>query len=99
MALVSWRSSEPPAGTRTSELLATGEPASGEILDVRTTGGFLDARPMVQFLVRVRTAEAPELEIVVIQSVPRRMLAEMTPGTSVELRLSPDRAAAAIVLG
>jgi hypothetical protein len=98
--LVMWavarRAPEVPAGTRTSELLESGEPASGEIMERRLAGGFLDTRPMVHFLVQVNTSDGEELRLIVTQAIPRRALGGLVPGRRVGIRLSADRATGAI---
>jgi hypothetical protein len=97
---VAWRSSGQPKPIRTSEILAHGTPAEAEILSVRPLGSILDLRPMVRFVLRV-TAEpdyAP-FELEVIQSLPRGAVRDFHQGERVEVRLTPDRSAGAVVWG
>jgi hypothetical protein len=94
---VSWRNrtDEPPV--LTSDILAHGTAAQAEIVAFKTYGGFLDGRPMVRFGLRITTADGP-LELVVTQSIPRQVLRGLQKGDQVEVRVSADRTAAAIVL-
>ena len=95
VALVQWRSPDVPAEHLTSELLRDGTPANGTLVEWHITGqSFLDRRPMVDFRVAVREDE-PELSIT--QSVPRDVLRHMKPGMPVEVRLSKDGLAGAVV--
>jgi len=96
---ISWRSGRGPAPVRTSEVLATGDPARADVLSIRSMGGLLDARPMVRFGLRIDTPDGADLELEVTQSVPRSVLREVQIGDRVEVRLTPDRSHAAIVLG
>lgn len=88
------RSPDVPAGLRTSSLLADGEPATGELLDwkVKSTV-FMDRRPMVAMRIAVRDAG----ELNVTQAIPRPLLAALQEGMTLDLRLSPDGAAAAVI--
>jgi hypothetical protein len=102
MGLVSWRSQGVVPAHRISALLEHGEPGRAEVLDLRTLGSFLDARPMVAFRLAVRPGLAGEdveaFELVVTQSVPRRVAAALQPGMVLEIRLSPDHTVGAIVM-
>jgi len=99
IAFVSWRSSGGPAPVRTSDVLAHGDPAEADVLSVKALGGFLDVRPMVKMGLRIRVPDASPFELEVTQSIPRGMLSELREGTVVEVRVTPDRATAAVVLG
>lgn len=81
----------------TSDVLATGEPAQAEITAVKSFGGFLDTRPMVRFGLRVAGADGP-YDIDATQSVPRRLLRDLHPGSVVHVRVTADHASAALVL-
>jgi hypothetical protein len=95
---VAWRSSGQPRPVRTSEILAHGIPAQAEVLSVRQLGGPLDTRPMVRFMLRVTGgADGAPFELEVIQSLPRGVVREFRPGDLVEVRLTPDRSAGAVV--
>jgi hypothetical protein len=96
VALVARRSPSMPAGYRTSELLAHGEAASGELVEWANKGLLLDRRPMVAMRVRVDVGEPFELTIT--QSVARADLARLQAGMTVDLRLSPDHRVGAVVL-
>jgi hypothetical protein len=95
---VAWRNSGGPKPVLTSDILAHGIPARAEILSVRQLGTLLDVRPMVRFMLRVTVPEdgAP-FELEVIQSLPRYAVRDFRPGDRVEVRLTPDRAAGAVV--
>jgi hypothetical protein len=95
---VAWRSSGQPKPVRTSEILAHGIPAQAEVLSVRQLGGPLDTRPMVRFMLQVTggTDGAP-FDLEVIQSLPRGAVREFRPGDRVEIRLTPDLSAGAVV--
>lgn len=100
IAFVSWRSQGGPAPVRISELLAGGEPAEGEVLAVSPLGSILDARPMLEVRLRVRTAgSSAPFDLDVTQSVPRRVASRLRQGDVVELRVSADHSAGALVLG
>jgi hypothetical protein len=93
---VSWRSREQTPPVRTSDVLATGQAASGEVLAIKNFGGFLDVRPMVRFTLRVADAGEP-FELEVTQSIPRPLLRDIATGDVVEIRLTPDHQNGAIV--
>lgn len=96
VALVEWRSPDVPAEHLTSELLRDGTHANGTLLEWHITGqSFLDRRPMVDFRVAVHEDEPAELSIT--QSVPRDLLHRMKRGMPVEVRLSKDGVAGALV--
>jgi hypothetical protein len=94
---VSWRADGQTPPVRTSEVLATGDEASGEIVNIKTFGGFLDTRPMVRFALRV-TADGEPFDLDVTQSIPRSTLRDLSRGDVVKLRVTRDRRAGAIVL-
>jgi hypothetical protein len=98
IAVVSWRSSSDPPPVRTSVIVATGYPATAEVLSIKAVGLFLDVRPMVRFLLRVNAGpdEAP-FELEVIQSLPRAVVRAIQTGDLVEVRVTADRSAGAIV--
>ncbi len=98
--LVAWRWSRGPQPVLTSEILAGGLPAEAEILSVRPLGTFLDVRPMVRFQLLVMVApEEDRFELEVVQSFPRGVLRDFRPGDIVEIRITEDRSAGAIVWG
>ena len=98
IAFVSWRASGGPPPIRTSEVLATGEAGSAEVLAVKPMGGFLDPRPMVRMDLRVRVGATEEFELQVTQSIPRGRLRDIRPGETVEVRVTGDRSAGAVLL-
>jgi hypothetical protein len=98
--LVSWRSSGGPKPVLTSEILSQGVPAEARIISVKTLGGagFLDPRPMVRFMLMVTANRDEEpFELEVVQSFPRAATRELRPGELVEIRLTPDHTAGAIL--
>ena len=97
--LVSWRSRNwPKPPLLTSEILATGERAEGEIVSVRNLGTIVDLRPMVKVVLNVVTRDGGDpFELEVVQSFPRSVVYGLRPGERVEVRLSPDRTAGAVV--
>jgi hypothetical protein len=100
IALVSWRSSGGPTPIRTSTILATGQPAEAEVLAVKAMGTIVDMRPMVRFSLRVKTGPDEEpFELQVVQSLPRAAIRDIRPGDVVEVRLTADRSAGAVVWG
>jgi len=98
IAFVSWRSKGGPAPVRTSDILATGDPGEAEVLTVKAMGGFLDARPMVRMGLRVQAGGSAPFDLEVTQSIPRGSLRDIRPGVRVEVRVTPDRSRAAVVL-
>lgn len=96
--LVGWRTSKGPRPVLTSEILATGQPARGEILEVRSLGTILDVKPMVRFRLRVSAPADEPFDLTVVQSLPRSLVGRYRRGDVVELRVTSDRAAAAIVV-
>ena len=100
IAFVVWRSSGHPPPIRTSVILANGDRARGEVLSVRTLGSHLDLRPMVRFSLRVSAGadEAP-FDLEVVQSLPRGAVREFHTGDVVEVRVTADRSAGAVVWG
>ncbi len=95
-----WRTSRGPRPILTSEILASGVPAEAEILSVRPLGSILDLRPMVRFVLRVVDgADGGPFELEVVQSLPRAALGTFRPGDRVEVRLTPDHTAGAVVWG
>src|SRR5579864_3300781 len=99
IAFVNWRSSGDPPPIRTSDILASGDPGEAEILAVRSFGSLLDARPMVRLALRVTTPGQPPFELQVTQSFSRAYARAVRPGDRVVVRVTPDRGAAAIVVG
>jgi hypothetical protein len=97
IAFISWRSSDGPPPVRTSDILATGEPGEAEVLAIRSFGGLLDTRPMVRLDLRVTTAANPAFDLQVTQSLPRPYARALRVGDRVEVRVLPDRSAAAVV--
>jgi hypothetical protein len=95
---VAWRHSGDPKPVLTSEILAHGVPANAEILSVRQLGTIIDLRPMVRFVLRVTVsaADAP-FELEVIQSLPRYAVRDFRPGDRVDVRLTADHSAGAVV--
>jgi hypothetical protein len=95
---VAWRNANGPKPVLTSEILAHGVLAHAEILSVRQLGSFLDLRPMVRFLLRVTADPAePPFELEVVQSLPRYAVRDFRPGDRIEVRLTPDHSAGAVV--
>jgi hypothetical protein len=98
IAFVSWRSSSDPPPVRTSVILATGDPATAEVLSIKSVGLFLDVRPMVRFLLRVNAGPAEaSFELEVVQSLPRAAVRAIQAGDVLEVRVTADRSAGAIV--
>jgi hypothetical protein len=95
---VAWRNSGGPKPVLTSDILAHGVPARAQIVSVRPLGSFLELRPMVRFLLRVTApADGAPFELEVIQSLPRYAVRDFQPGDQVEIRLTPDHTAGAVV--
>lgn len=97
--LVAWSASRGPKPVLTSEILAHGDPATARIVSVRPLGGFLDARPMVRFGLRVTAPGEEPFDLEVYQSFPRGAVRDFRVGDEVEVRLTADRSAGAIVWG
>lgn len=97
--MVRWLS-KGPKPMLTSELLASGTPAEGRILSVRSLGNILDVRPMVRFELEATTGSGEEpFDLELVQSFPRSMVGVFQPGDIVRLRVSPDRSTGAIEWG
>lgn len=95
--LVQSRSEPFPPELRTSNLLRDGDPAEATLLDWRSPSqSFLDRHPMITFRVAVGAGVPFELDIT--QSIPRALLRSLEKGDIVDVRLSADRTAGAIVL-
>jgi hypothetical protein len=98
--LVSWTWRGKPRPPLTSEILATGLPGEGRIVSVRPLGSILDMRPMVRFDLRISLDSDPDpFDLQVVQSIPRGLVHEFHPGDSVEVRVTADHQAGAVVLG
>lgn len=97
--LVGWRTSKGPRPVLTSDILATGQPARGEILEVRSLGTILDVKPMVRFRLRVSEPAGEPFDLTVVQALPRSLVGRFRRGDVVELRVTADRSAGAIVVG
>jgi hypothetical protein len=100
--LVVWivvqRAPDVPAGYRISELLDHGEEANAELIEWKNKGPFLfDSRPMIAYRLSVRTDGEP-YELLVTQSTPRDVVARLEQGMTLQVRVSRDRQAGAIVL-
>lgn len=91
-----WRGAAPPL--RTSDVLASGDAASAEVLSVKPVGGFFDVRPMVRLDLRVTADDDAPFDVQVTQSIPRVLLSDLRVGDHVEVRVTRDRTAAAVVL-
>jgi hypothetical protein len=100
IAFVAWRSSGQPKPIRTSVILAEGQPAEGEVLSIKPLGTIIDMRPMVRFSLRISAGrdEAP-FELEITQSFPRSLVREFRVGDVVDVRVTADRSAGAIVWG
>jgi len=106
VAFVLWRSPSLPPELRTSALLAHGELSRGTLLDWRSRGLLFDPRPMVALRLAIEpdTADVSDpaggqpFELTITQAVPRQLLGRLERGMSLEVRLSPDRTAGAVVL-
>ncbi len=100
IAFVSWRSKGDPPPIRTSTILAEGYPAEAEVVAVKTLGGFLDMRPMVRFALRVNAGpgEAP-FDLEVVQSLPADVARRIRAGDVLDVRVTADRSAGAVVWG
>lgn len=95
---VAWRHRDDPKPILTSEILAHGIPGRAEVLSVKALGSILDMRPMVRFQLRVGArADDQAFELEVVQSLPRGVVASFRPGDQVDVRLTPDRSAVAVV--
>jgi uncharacterized protein YndB with AHSA1/START domain len=100
IAFVSWRSSAGPPPIRTSTILAEGLPGRGEVLAVKPLGNILDVRPMVRISLRIRAdGDGEPFNLDVVQSFPRGAARDIHPGDTLEVRLTPDHSAGAIVWG
>ncbi len=98
--LVAWRTSGAPRPMLISEILATGRPAEAEIMEVRHLGNILDMKPMIRFQLRVKVVDDDEaFDLEVVQSFPRSVAGRFRRGEFVEVRVSDDRSAGAIVWG
>ena len=99
VAFVSWRSSHGPAPVRTSQILAEGLPGEAKVTSVKiTTGPFMDPHPMVRIGLQVTSGfDEPPFDLNVVQSLPKDVARRLRPGDTVEVRLSPDRSAGAVV--
>ena len=97
IAFVSWRAKDEAAPTRTSAVLASGEPGDAEILGLRSYGGLLDTRPMVRLDLRITTPSQGPFELQVTQSLPRPYARSLRVGDRVEVRVLADRSAAAVL--
>lgn len=106
---VAWRHRGDPKPVLTSEILATGVRGRAEIVSVRSLGSVVDLKPMVRFVLRVDAggpgpdeaagAGGEPFDLEVVQSVPRSLVGVYRPGDRVEVRLTPDRSAGAVVFG
>ena len=94
---VAWRHSGDPKPVLTSDILAHGIPARAEILSVRQLGTIIDLRPMVRFMLRVTVGADAPFELEVIQSLPRYAVRDFRPGDHVEVRVTADHSAGAVV--
>lgn len=95
---VAWRHKDDPKPILTSDILAHGVPGRAEVLSVKALGSILDMRPMVRFHLRVAggAGEQP-FELEVVQSLPRSVVPDFRPGDQVDVRVTEDRSAAAVV--
>jgi hypothetical protein len=100
IAFVAWRSSGDTPPVRTSVILAEGYPAMAEVVSVKGLGELLDLRPMVRLSLRVNAGpdEAP-FDLDVVQSLPRGAVRQIRPGDVIEVRVTADRSAGAVVWG
>jgi hypothetical protein len=98
IAIVVRRAPTVPPGHLISELLENGEPAEAELIAWKNKGPFLlDGRPMVAFNLSVRS-EDEAYQLVIVQSVPRPLIGRLVKGMTLDIRVSPDHTAGAIVL-
>jgi hypothetical protein len=98
IAFVSWRSSHGPPPIRTSQILAEGLPGEAKVVSVKMTGGFLDPRPMIRIGLHVTSGfDGPPFDLDVVQSFPKDVARKIRPGDTVQVRLTADRSAGAVV--
>lgn len=95
--LVAWRYSGDPKPVLTSQILATGEEASARIVAVRNMGTIVDTRPMVRFQLEITAGAGAPFELEVFQAIPRSLVGRFRPGDRVEVRVTPDHQAGAVV--
>jgi hypothetical protein len=89
------RAPDLPDEYRISSLLDHGEAASAELLSWKNKGPFLfDSRPMVEYRLKLESGD----ELAITQSTPRSVVARLQEGMTVDVRLSADHLAGAIVL-
>ena len=97
--LVGWRASKGPRPVLTSEILATGQPARATIAGVRSLGNILDVKPMVRFDLVVEVRGEEPFSLTVVQAIPRSLVGGFRRGDHVDVRVTSDRSAGAVVLG
>jgi hypothetical protein len=97
IAFVSWRADGGAPPVRTSNILATGVVGEAEVVTVKPMGGILDGRPMVRIGLRVRAGTGAPFDLEVTQSIPRAVLRGLHTGDVVEVRLTADHSAGAVV--
>jgi hypothetical protein len=95
---VGWRWKGKPAPIRTSAILEHGDPAHATVLAIKPLGGFLDSRPMIRFSLRVTAGGGEEpFDLEVTQSMPRAVSREIRVGETIDVRVTPDHSAGAVV--
>jgi hypothetical protein len=94
---VSWRNDTGTPPLRTSQVLASGTPATARVTAVKMFANFLDARPMVHLALEVEL-DGSHFALDVTQSFPRMIAKAFRPGDTVEVRVSADRQAGAVVV-
>lgn len=96
--LYAWRTSGRPTPPLTRDILATGVPAQARIVAVRNMGTIVDLRPMVRFNLQVTTGPGEEpFDLEVVQSLPRAAIYQFKKGDFIQVRLTLDRTAGAVV--
>jgi hypothetical protein len=98
ISFVARRAPEVDPSRRTSTLLREGEPVRAELVTWDKRGApFMDRQPMVSMRLRVMPVGEAAFDLTVVQPLPAAFLRELEEGMSVEVRLSPDRTAGAVV--
>ena len=94
VSFVARRSPDVPVEHRTSWLLDHGEPMEATLVSWKNKGPFmLDGHPMVAFKLDVDGAPVD-----ITQPVSRAVVSRLSEGMTLDVRVSPDRRAGAIVL-
>jgi hypothetical protein len=79
--------------TVATQLTASGEPATAQVLAARDTGTLINMQPVLEIDLLVNRAGQPPYPATVSQLVPHAQLGALPPGTTISVKVDPTNPA------